>query len=337
MNYVEKKFPIKTSLSWLQSVSNNSVIKMIIQNRAVTSLVALAVVSVAIGLSSPYFFTMSNWANILRQTSVLAIAATGMTFVIVTSGIDLSIGSVLAFASVILGSIMLGLGSSTIAIALCLLSGIALGLLNGVLISLFRLPPFIVTLGMMSVARGGAMVYSGGMSYSITQNAFRQISDGSILGIPTPGILIIVIAVMAHIILTKTKLGYYVFAVGGNEEASRLSGINVQNIKLFVYGLSGLTAAIGAVVTAAQLGSAQPISGNLLELDAIAACVIGGTSLSGGTGRILGAVIGAFIMTIIENGLNLLNVNPFWEQVVIGCAVIIAVSIDRFVNQKQNN
>lgn len=326
---------MKTFSNWQQSVRKNSVLKKLGKSRAVATLFVLAVLCIALGLLSPNFFTTNNWANILRQTSVTAIAATGMTLVIVTGGIDLSIGSTLAFSAVILGSSMLGLGSMPIAILLCLLTGTIIGLLNGVLIAKLKLPPFIVTLGMMSVARGGALVFSGGVSYSLRDPVFRQIGDGAVLGIPIPAIILLVIALGTHVFLTKTKVGYYIFALGGNEEASRLSGINVQKIKVLVYGFAGFAAALAAVVISARLGSGQPIGGNLLELDAIAAVVIGGTSLSGGVGTVLGSIIGAVIMTVIKNGLNLLNVNPFWQQIAVGLAVITAVAIDKIVAQKR--
>ncbi len=326
---------MKTFSNWQQSVRKNSVLKKLGKSRAVATLFVLAVLCIVLGLLSPNFFTTNNWANILRQTSVTAIAATGMTLVIVTGGIDLSIGSTLAFSAVILGSSMLGLGSMPIAILLCLLTGTIIGLLNGVLIAKLKLPPFIVTLGMMSVARGGALVFSGGVSYSLRDPVFRQIGDGSVLGIPIPAIILLVIALGTHVFLTKTKVGYYIFALGGNEEASRLSGINVQKIKVLVYGFAGFAAALAAVVISARLGSGQPIGGNLLELDAIAAVVIGGTSLSGGVGTVLGSIIGAVIMTVIKNGLNLLNVNPFWQQIAVGLAVITAVAIDKIVAQKR--
>lgn len=307
----------------------------ILQNsRQLGTLIGLFVVIFIFWLLSPYFFSTSNLVNILLQSSINAIIAVGMTFVIITAGIDLSVGSIMAFSAVILASAMQSGIGVPIAILISLIVGTLCGLSNGLLISYGKLPAFIATLGMMSIARGTALLVTQGKPISGFAPEFRFLATGEIFSIPFPVILMIIIYIVAHIVLKKTLLGRYTYAIGGNEEASHLSGINTKIIKTTVYGISGLLSGFAGVILTARLNSAQPIAGIMYELDAIAAVVIGGTSLMGGEGKISGTLIGALIMGVLRNGLNLLGVSSFVQQIVIGAVIIIAVLVDMILKKR---
>ena len=299
------------------------------------TLIGLLVLCLILWILTPYFLTISNILNITQQTAINAIIAVGMTFVIITAGIDLSVGSIMAFAGVVLASAL----NAGLSLPLALLAGLGVGLVcgivNGLLITYGKLPPFISTLGMMSVARGAALLYTDGRPISGFQENFRFLANGELLHIPMPVIIMILIYLIAHFILSRTKLGRYTYAMGGNEEAALLSGVNVKLYKTIVYGLCGLLSGVAAIILTARLNSAQPIAGIMYELDAIAATVIGGTSLMGGEGRMSGTLIGALIMGVLRNGLNLLGVSSFVQQTVIGSVIIIAVLIDMAL-KKQN-
>jgi ribose transport system permease protein len=296
--------------------------------RQLGTFLGLVVLIIVLWILSPYFLKISNLLNIAQQTSINAIIAVGMTFVIISAGIDLSVGSILAFSGVVLAkSIQIGF-PLPLAILMGLSVGLLCGCVNGILISYGRLPPFISTLGMMSVARGAALLFTKGRPISGFSGGFRFLASGEILRIPMPVIIMILVYVVAHFVLTRTKLGRYTYAIGGNEEAAVLSGVNVKVCKTMVYGLCGMLSGLAAILLTARLNSAQPIAGIMYELDAIAATVIGGTSLSGGQGTILGTLIGAFIMGVLRNGLNLLGVSSFIQQIVIGSVIIIAVLVD---------
>ncbi len=292
------------------------------------TLIGLFALSIILWILTPYFLTVSNLLNIAQQTSINAIIAVGMTFVIITAGIDLSVGSIMAFSGVVLASVLEAGFPMPIAIILGLGVGLLCGLINGILITAGRLPPFISTLGMMSVARGAALLYTDGRPISGFSNDFRFLAAGEIFHIPMPVIIMIIVYIIAHFLLTKTKFGRYTYAIGGNEEASILSGIKVKFYKTAVYGFCGLLSGLAAIILTARLNSAQPIAGIMYELDAIAATVIGGTSLMGGEGRVIGTLIGALIMGVLRNGLNLLGVSSFIQQTVIGAVIILAVLID---------
>jgi ribose transport system permease protein len=289
---------------------------------------------VVLWILTPHFLTVSNLLNVAQQATIIAIIAVGMTFVIITGGIDLSVGSVLAFAGVVMANALL----SGVPLPLALLIGLGVGLLcgmtNGLLITIGRLPPFIATLGMMSVARGAALMFTEGRPISGFSEGFRSIATGEILKIPTPVVIMIVVYLIAHFVLKRTKLGRYTYAIGGNEEAALLSGINVKLNKTMVYGIAGLLSGLAAILLTARLNSAQPIAGMSYELDAIAATVIGGTSLLGGEGTVSGTLIGALIMAVLRNGLNLLSVSSFFQQVVIGSVIIFAVLIDMALKRR---
>ena len=300
------------------------------------TLLGLIGLCVVLWILTPHFLTVSNLLNVAQQTSINAIIAVGLTFVIITAGIDLSVGSILAFSGVVLASALQAGCPIPLALLVGLAVGMACGLVNGVLISFGRIPPFISTLGMMSVARGSALLYTGGRPVSGFSESFRFLATGKIFFIPAPVVIMIVVYLIAYFVLNRTKFGRYTYAIGGNEEAAILSGINVKLYKTMVYGICGMLSALGAIILTARLNSAQPIAGMMYELDAIAATVIGGTSLMGGQGSVIGTLIGAFIMGVLRNGLNLLGVSSFIQQVVIGSVIIIAVLMDMALKKQRD-
>jgi ribose transport system permease protein len=297
-------------------------------SRQLGTLAGLVTVIAVFWIFSPYFLTVSNLLNIAEQTSINAIIAVGMTFVIIAAGIDLSVGSIVALSGVVLATALQSAIPTPLAILLGLAVGTACGLTNGFLISYGRLPPFIATLGMMSVARGAALFYTEGRPVSGFSQEFRSLATGELAQIPVPVVFMIVIYALAYLVLNRTKLGRYTYAIGGNEEAASLSGINTKVTKTAIYALCGMLSGLAAVILTARLNSAQPIAGMMYELDAIAAVVIGGTSLMGGEGKISGTLIGAFIMGILRNGLNLLGISSFTQQIIIGSVIIVAVLVD---------
>jgi ribose transport system permease protein len=282
---------------------------------------------------TPHFLTVSNLLNIAQQTSINAIVAAGMTFVIVSGGIDLSVGSIVALAGVALGVMLQGGQSPFIAVPGAIAVGTGCGLLNGLLVSVGGLPPFIATLGMMSVARGTALVFTEGRPVSGFDEGFRWLATGTAGFVPAPVLVMLMVYAVAHLVLTRTTFGRYVYAIGGNEEATRLSGVAVRFHKTAIYGVSGALSAVAAIVLTARLNSAQPIAGMMYELDAIAATVIGGTSLSGGSGSLVGTLVGALIMGVLRNGLNLLGVSSFLQQIVIGGVIVGAVLVDTLLKR----
>jgi ribose/xylose/arabinose/galactoside ABC-type transport system permease subunit/ABC-type sugar transport system substrate-binding protein len=300
-------------------------------------LAALIIVSIVMGILSPNFLTVDNIRNVIMQASINAVLAAGLTFVIITAGIDLSVGSVVAFAGIVLGFSLHGGVPFLPAVVICLLAGSLCGLINGFLITKGKLPPFIVTLGMMSIARGVALMLNNGRPISGFSETFRFIANGSFIGIPILIWITVVVYVIGFIILRKTPFGRYVYAIGGNEEAARLSGIKTKKVLLFVYIISGFLAGLAAIMLTSRINSAQPTAGLMYELQAIAATVIGGTSLMGGYGFISGTIVGALLISVISNGLNLLNVSSFLQQVVIGSVIILAVLVDSLKNNRSFN
>jgi ribose transport system permease protein len=296
--------------------------------RQLSTLAGLLGLVVVLWALTPHFLTVSNLLNVAEQSTIIAIIAVGMTFVIITAGIDLSVGSVLAFAGVVMASALHRGLPLPVALMVGLGTGLLCGLVNGLLITIGRLPPFIATLGMMSVARGSALMFTEGRPISGFSEGFRSLATGEVLRVPAPVVIMVVVYAVAYFVLRRTKLGRYTYAIGGNEEAALLSGINVKLYKTMVYGLAGMLSGLAAILLTARLNSAQPIAGMNYELDAIAATVIGGTSLLGGEGTVVGTLIGALIMAVLRNGLNLLGVSSFIQQVVIGSVIIVAVLID---------
>ena len=304
--------------------------------RQLSTLAGLVLLCVLLWALTPFFLTRSNLLNVMEQTALNAIVAVGMTFVIVSGGIDLSVGSIVALSGVVLASALQAGWPVPAAIATGLVVGAFSGLVNGLLITRGRLPPFIATLGLMSVARGAALVYTEGRPISGFGAGYRWLATGRVLDVPMPVILTALVYVAAWFVLTRTRFGRYVYAIGGNEEATRLSGVAVRFHKTMVYVLSGFMSALAAVLLTARLNSAQPIAGIMYELDAIAATVIGGTSLMGGEGTLGGTLVGALIMGVLRNGLNLLGVSSFLQQIVIGGVIVVAVLLDTILKRKHH-
>lgn len=309
---------------------------------------------VGMWLLSDAFLSPRNLLNIVRQISVVGLIAIGVTMVIITTGIDLSSGSVLALAAVIVASLAQqpdwhdakypGLELPLIVpIVVSLVIGAACGWINGALIAGFRIPPFIATLGMMTVARGFALLYSNRPVSGLT-DTYNFIGQGEFfkvipvpgqppIGLPVPILILAIVAILAHIMLNNTRFGRHIYAIGGNEQAARISGLNVGRIKIGVYTIAGILSGLSGLVLSSRIGSGQPGLGTGYELDAIASAVIGGTSLSGGIGTIWGTIVGALIIGVLNNGLDLLNVSAYWQTIVKGSIIVAAVIIDERKNR----
>ena len=296
-------------------------------------IIAFFLVCAVLAFLSPVFLTVNNVLNVIRQSSIIGVMAVGVTFVILSGGIDLSVGSVMAVSGMIAaGSMQNGAGVGA-AILIALAVGIACGLANGLLVTLAGITPFVVTLGMMSIARGLTLIYSQGYPISGFTETFRFVGGGYILGIPFPVIIFLATVVIAWAVLTQTRLGRYTYAIGGNEETVKLSGINSNFFKTMVYVISGATAGIAALILTSRLNSAGPTAGLTYELTVIASVVIGGTSLSGGRGSVWGSLIGALLIAVINNGMNLLGISPYFQELARGLIIIAAVYIDRLREQ----
>jgi ribose/xylose/arabinose/galactoside ABC-type transport system permease subunit len=296
----------------------------------------LVLLVIVLAIVSPVFLTGANIINILRQVAVNGIIAVGMTLVIITGGIDLSSGSVLALSAVVATSLAHPGGHGAgLAVAAGIGVGLVMGMVNGVLIARQRLPPFIVTLGMMTAARGLALVYTSGRPVIDLSDGYNRIGGGYLLGIPVPVLVFAGVAVLGGALLHGTRFGRYVYATGGNELAARVSGVSTRGILIRVYALSGALAGLAGIVLSSRVMSGSPSTGVGYELDAIAAVVIGGTALSGGTGRIAGTVAGALIIGVMNNGLDLLNVSSYWQQVAKGVIIILALLLDKTASREK--
>ncbi|MFT5874470.1 MAG: ribose transport system permease protein [Clostridium sp.] len=293
------------------------------------SLIGLLILCIVISFITPRFLTFANFTNIFTQVSVNAVIAIGMTFVILTGGIDLSVGSILAVSGAAAASIITSTGNVYLAIIVALAIGSIIGLINGVLVSKGRIQAFIVTLATMTIFRGVTYVYTNGTPISRLGQSFSSIGNKEVLRLPVPVIFTIIVFGIAFYILSQTRYGRYVYALGGNEDSARLSGINTDKIKTLVYVISGATAALSGIIVTSRIGSASPNAGVGFELDAIAAVVVGGTSLSGGEGSVVGTIIGALIIGVLNNGLNLINVSPFYQAIVKGLVILLAVMVKR--------
>jgi ribose transport system permease protein len=298
------------------------------------TLTGLLVLCLALWIATPHFLTASNLVNVVEQSAIIGIVAVGMTFVIVTGGIDLSVGSLVALSGIAFGLAVRAGAPAGVAAAAGLAAGLGCGLVNGALITVGRLPPFIATLGMMSVARGVALMLTDGRPISGFPAGFRALATGHLLGVPLPVVLMLALYAIAHFTLTRTTLGRYTYAIGGNEEAAALSGVDVRGYKTAAYAISGLLSAVTALLLVARLNWALPIAGIMYELDAIAAVVIGGASLLGGSGSVVGTLIGALIMGVLRNGLNLLGVSSYVQQVAIGAVIVVAVLVDMALRRR---
>ena len=295
------------------------------------SLIGLVALFVVIACLNSSFIDIGNLRNLLRQVSINALISFGMTFVILTGGIDLSVGSILALSSALMGSMIKGGMDPIFAIVLACLIGAALGAVNGMVITFGKVAPFIATLATMTIFRGLTLVYTNGNPISgLTDNeAFLMFGQGYFLGLPVPAVMMLIMFGILYFILHKTPLGRKTYAVGGNEKVSFIAGIKINRIKIFAYTVTGMLCGMAGAILTSRLNSAQPTAGTGYELDAIAAVVLGGTSLSGGKGRIVGTLIGALIIGTLNNGLNILNVSSFYQQVVKGIVILLAVLMDR--------
>lgn len=307
---------------------NNELVLMAKSNIGILSVLLL--IGVALSIMSPVFLTASNILSVLLQISNNMFLALGMTLIIILGGIDLSVGSIVAMTGTLtVGFIVTDGLPMGLAIVLGLLIGTASGFFNGAIIAKFRVPAFIVTLAMMNMARGIAYIYSGGRSTRIMDETFLRIGTGKLFGfIPLPVVYMIILIAVFSVLLSRTKFGTYIYAVGGNRESAHLSGVPIKKVEIAVYTISGFLAAFAGLVLSSRMFSGQPAAGSGYEMDAIAACVLGGISMSGGKGRISGTVIGAIVIGIISNGLNLMGVSSFWQLVVKGAIILVAVLID---------
>ncbi|ALP66470.1 MULTISPECIES: ABC transporter permease [Paraburkholderia] len=293
--------------------------------------IALLVIAVGLSIVSHNFLTVDNLLNVMRQASINALIAFGMTLVILLGGIDLSAGSVLALSSVIIASLLTSGMPAGLATLAGLVAGGLMGLVNGLVISKGKVAPFIATLGSMTVLRGLALVLSNGSPLSSFNSDFFSLLGGGYVArlVPIPVVLMLVMFAIFWVLLRKTVFGRHIYATGGNAESAKLSGVKVDRIQLYVYTISGVMAALAGVVLTSRLNSAQPTAGTGYELDAIAAVVLGGTSLTGGRGWIFGTLVGALLIGVLNNGLNLLDVSSFYQQVIKGGVILLAVLIDR--------
>jgi len=309
------------------------------------SVIALLVMFVVLSLLSDRFLTAENSWNVMRQISVNMIISVGMTLVILTGGIDLSVGSVLAISGAVtafllktgteITSLNLYIGFTLLGSLLGgILVGTLLGWFNGLTVTRFKVPPFVATLAMLTIARGLTMLLTGGFPITGFSKQMAFLGTGWFLSIPMPVWISAVVVIAAVVMTRNTKLGRHIYAIGGNERAAELSGLKIKKVKMIVYAIAGALSAVGGIIVTSRLDSAQPNAGSGFELDSIAAVVIGGTSLSGGKGTIMGTVQGALIIGILNNGLVLLNVSPFWQQVIKGLVILLAVVIEKF-NSKE--
>lgn len=299
---------------------------------------ALVVVFIILTFISPSFLTANNLTNVIEQTTVTAIIAIGMTFVIITAGIDLSVGSTAAISGVVGVSLMVYHGMNwPLAVLLGTLVGAAVGLGNGLLITFGNLNPFIATLGMQGVIRGLDYIWTNGKVVFGVPQGFGVLGSGQVAGIPVALMILIFVSVIAYLLLSRTRLGRYTYAIGSNQEAARLSGIPITNYKIAVYVILGLLAGFGGMIASSRVYSGQPNFGLGLELDVIAAAVIGGASLFGGQGTIIGTLIGAFLIALIRNGSVLLDINSFYQEVIIGVVIWLAVFWDQFRRKRMTS
>ena len=292
-------------------------------------LVGLIAVSIVMVFASGSFLSESNITNIVRQVSINALIAVGMTFVILTGGIDLSVGAVMALAGTVAAGLMAAGVNGVLALLVCLVVGGVFGLANGAFVAFAGMPPIIVTLATMGIARGLGLIYTGGYPISGLPAWVNWFGEGRVFGLQAPILIMLAVYAVGWVVLERTAFGRYVYAIGGNEVATRLSGVRVARSKLLVYGISGLTAAIAAVVLTGRLMSGQPNAGQGFELDAIAAVVLGGTSIAGGRGSLIGTLLGALLLGVLNNGLNMVGVNPYVQTVVKGVIILFAIFIGR--------
>lgn len=325
----------KESAAVKKSFARTHLIHNLSKRSEVFSFLGFIVICILMTFVSDRFLTISNLTNIIRQVSINAIIAAGMTVVILSGGIDLSVGSVMALSGTFSAGLMIQGVPIIIAAVIGLLVGAAFGLVNGTLIAFAKLPPIIVTLAMMEIPRGIGLLYTGGYPLINLPNTFSFLGNGRILGIPMPIYVMLLVYLVAYFLLNRIPFGRYVYSLGGNEKAARLSGVPVQKNKVLIYVLSGATAALGGLVLTSRLASGQPQAGGGFELDAIAAVVLGGTDINGGRGHILGTLVGAMILGVLNNGLNLMGVSPYIQRVLKGVIIILAIYVSSSRNRKK--
>ena len=289
-----------------------------------------------LSVASPYFLTVNNLSSVIRQTTVIVIMAVGMTVVIASGGIDLSVGSIVGLSGVC-GAMLIAEGLPTpVALIGAVLVGMACGLANGSVIMALKIPAFIATLGTLGIYRGLTLIITGGIPVANLKRSFGVLATGNLLGvIPVPLLFVVGVAALVHFILKYTRLGRYSYAIGSNLEAARCSGIPVGRYTLIIYALGGALTGLAGMIEAARLVTGQPTAGDGYELRVIAAVVIGGGSLSGGQGSVLGTIVGAFIMGLLNNGCNLMGISPFVQQIIIGAVIVLAVTFDEFQRRRQ--
>ncbi|MDC7233891.1 MAG: ABC transporter permease [Spirochaetales bacterium] len=309
--------------------SKSGFIQFIKENMGI--LIGLVLLCVILAIQSPVFLSKNNVLNVLRQVATNLYIACAMTMIIILGGIDLSVGSIIALSGVVTGGMIAFDGVPLVLAVICGLGvGLLVGGFNGYVVSTTTIPPFIVTLATMNIARGAAYVYTGGQPIRVMSDSFNFIGAGYMGEIPMPIIYLIIIVLISVFIMSKSKLGRHIYAVGGNHQAALFSGIKTKRVTFFAYIFSGLMASIAGIVLASRMFSGQPTAGQGAEMDAIAAVVLGGTSMSGGSGKIGGTVIGALVIGVLSNGLNLMGINSFWQYIVKGVVILIAVYVDYF-------
>lgn len=300
-------------------------------------LVAFIILCVGLSIATPSFFTKDNILNVLRQVATNSNLAIGLTMAIIIGGIDLSVGAILAFSGLLCASFISDGMNLGLAVLLAFTLGALFGLLNGLIIAYTNMPPFVVTLATQNIARGIVNVYANGQPISARNPVFNFLGVGYFLGIPLPVIYSFVLLAVMILILGRSKFGRQLYAVGGNEEAARFSGINIKKVKIIVYTLCGALASFSGIILAARMYSGQPTAGDGFELDAIAASVLGGVSFSGGVGKLGGTIIGVLVLGVLTNGLNLLNINSFWQYIIKGIIILLAVYLDILKKRREKD
>lgn len=300
-------------------------------------LVAFIILCVGLSIATPAFVTKDNILNVLRQVATNSNLAIGLTMAIIIGGIDLSVGAILAFSGLLCASFISDGMNLGLAVLLAFTLGALFGLLNGLIIAYTNMPPFVVTLATQNIARGIVNVYANGQPISARNPVFNFLGVGYFLGIPLPVIYSFVLLAVMILILGRSKFGRQLYAVGGNEEAARFSGINIKKVKIIVYTLCGALASFSGIILAARMYSGQPTAGDGFELDAIAASVLGGVSFSGGVGKLGGTIIGVLVLGVLTNGLNLLNINSFWQYIIKGIIILLAVYLDILKKRREKD
>lgn len=316
-------------------IKKNNIVSRLMKQKEMPIFLALFILCVVLSLSSEFFLTSKNILNVLRQFSVIAILAVGQALIIITGGIDLSVGSLVGLMGVIT-AILAGMGLPAWVVFIgVILAGCIAGSINGLFVTKVRINPFIVTLGMLSIAKGVALLITGGMPISI-ENPITYLGSGYVGSVPVPVIIMFFVVIVGHIFATRTLFGRNIYAVGDNERAAKLSGIRVDRVKMMVFIIMGALCALSGMIMSGNLSTAEPAAAEGYELDVIAAVVIGGASLAGGQGSIIGVILGAAIMGVLRNGFVLLEVSAYWQVVTIGLVIIAAVALDSIKNRKQD-